>query len=121
MNDQAVVLLGQLAAKLGTTSEYLWTVLVRQAPVQSIITLGEYVLVAALLFSLYRFRAPVSGFFRAWADAEDFTAAIGIAISAIVLIVLVLSCLFSFSGMVTGFVNPEYWALNKILATIKAK
>ena len=33
MNDQTALLLKQLADKLGTTTEYLWAVLLKQAPI----------------------------------------------------------------------------------------
>lgn len=37
MNEQTVKLVEQLAQKLGTTTEYLWNVLIKQAPISAAI------------------------------------------------------------------------------------
>lgn len=39
MNEQTAKLLEQLASKLGTTSEYLWNILLKQAPIDATVTL----------------------------------------------------------------------------------
>jgi hypothetical protein len=121
MNEHAAALLHNLAAKLGTTSEYLWAVLVKQAPISSFITLGEYALVAVLFATLYRFRLQIGGFMRDWFAEEEVSAFFASAIAGLTLAVLLIACLLSFSSMLTGFLNPEYWALKEVLSAVKSK
>ena len=119
MNEQTAQLLQGLADKLGTTSAYLWGVLVKQAPISSTIALVEYVLIFVLLAALFRFRVAIGKFFRGWFESEEVSAFLASAVFVIVLVVLLLAVLFSVSTTITGFLNPEYWALNKVLSTVK--
>ena len=119
MNEQTAALLQNLADKLGTTSQYLWAVLVKQAPIYSVITLVEYVAFALLLTALYRFRVPVGKFIKAWFETEEITAFIFCVVAGLTLVTLILSCLFSVSPMLTGFLNPEYWALKEVMNAVK--
>ena len=44
-----------LAEKLGTTVEYLWGVLIKQAFIEGIVNTIEVVIVSIILFVIYRF------------------------------------------------------------------
>ena len=43
MNDQTAKLIEQLAQKLGTTTEYLWSVLIKQAPIDALSRLAFFI------------------------------------------------------------------------------
>lgn len=121
MNEHTAELISQLAAKLGTTSEYLWMVLIKQAPISSAIWLIEYVVVACIIAASYRFREQLGGFMRAWFERDEVTASVSCLIFTVISIVILMCCLFGISSTITGFVNPEYWALNEILSAVKSK
>lgn len=120
MNDQTAQLLRELAAKLGTTSEYLWSVLVRQASVSATTTLLYLISVIILGIILYKAHRRFSK--KAENDRynntvyEDLEWPIGVmVIGGLGWLVLALALFFSFPDIINGYFNPEYWALNKIL------
>ena len=116
MNEATQKMVEELAAKLGTTAEHLWGVLVRQAPISS---LCDVLAIAAWFAGLvWAFRLVTrkttenengdaewgyEGVFWAW-TVWGVTAGI---------LVLVAGC--SFATIVSGFLNPEYWALKQVL------
>ena len=118
MNDKTIQLLEALAAKLGTTAEYLWGVLIKQASIDATTHL-IIISVLAIMVMLY-----VKWLVNKLKD-EDFdwddhfgTQAIAIMMGAISFVgVLVMVKLIP--GIVTGYMNPEYWALQKILEAIQ--
>ncbi len=116
MNEQTSKLIEQLAAKLGTTADYLWAVLVRQAAIHSIINLIEFVVIIAIGFIIYPI---ITKFYR----NNEFGYNIGPDMLVIITVgtwsILFVTCLFSINGIITGFLNPEYWALQEILDTLK--
>ncbi len=120
-------LIEQLATKLGTTVEFLWGILIKQAFVSACFSLGYVLFViiyGVIIFKLHlkfsnetvketkygkdtvcdydndSFIIPMVVFFTIW---------VGFAIGA----------LCSIYNVFLGFFNPEYWALNEILNTIK--
>lgn len=122
MDDKTLQALTVLANKLGTTAEYLWGVLVRQAPITGVIDLC---LTVGLLFAAacwYRFvkakttkppkteedRHPEAD----WHDEGKFFGWISVALLCAIVGVVVVSTL---STTVAALVNPEYWALRQLL------
>lgn len=111
-------LLEKLAAKLGTTIEHLWMVLVNQAHVQvwkNAVTIIILAIVNAF-FAKYAF-----GLFKGkhFSDDDD---AYPIFVVIFTTILLVTSSIFGVRLFLEAFdaaLNPEYWALNKILELIK--
>lgn len=111
MNAETLQLVEKLAAKLGTTSEYLWGVLLKQAPITAIINAIEMVAMAALIYYLWRklLRTEFTGYDALTAKVilyismTVFTAAAGIGITC------------SFETVITAAINPEYWALKQII------
>lgn len=111
MNQEQLVLLEKLATKLGVTSEYLWSVLVKQAPVSSTVDLilgvvAFLVLVAAVFFAK-----------RGLDDDEELPAILG-AIATLVSFCVFVGFLCCLSNILSGFFNPEFWALNYILSHV---
>jgi hypothetical protein len=123
MNEQTAALVSTLAAKLGTTSEYLWSVLIRQAPVSAYITLAEYGLTAIVFALLWKFRALINKGIRELFERNS-TEIFGVVVVIAVVIfgvIWMIAMTVSFESMVTALVNPEYWALDRVLHAVKSK
>lgn len=111
-------MLRELAEKLGTTSEYLWTVLIKQAYISGF---GSCYTIVGIL-------GAFAGYFylgklvhkKVADDSWDSEALIplyivgGIGFVAGAIIVICLPY-----EIITAFMNPEYWALNKILSKVE--
>ena len=54
MEEKTVLLIAKLAEKLGTTSEYLWDVLISQASISATISLIQIIFVYVVGFIIYR-------------------------------------------------------------------
>ena len=121
MNDKTAALLQTLADKLGTTSQYLWGVLIKQAPISGTIVLVEYLMTILVLVAIWKFRVPLNKWFREGASDYDFLFFIGSIICGVIAVFWFVACIVMFEGMVTAFLNPEYWALDHILSTLKSK
>jgi len=115
MDNQTTELLSKLAEKLGTTSEYLFGVLVRQAPISSSILLFNYALLVVAGVVLYRthLRLLIKGIY------EDEGYRLLMVLGVLLWSVLVLLALCYVENMIAGFFNPEYWALDKILSSVR--
>lgn len=106
-------LLEKLAEKLGTTVEFLWGVLVKQAHIIAYINLS----VAGLFFLLM-----IYGLFRLMKDPptpipnDEMYAphVVGIILLIVGVVVVLVT---GISGFV-ALLNPEYWALRKVLRII---
>jgi L-asparagine transporter-like permease len=115
--EQVTKLLEQLAIKLGTTVEYLWGILNKQATVQLQInqiwmTWEMWIGIAAIIF----FVLIIIGMIFA-KDEREISAAMGwLAFCIFVVIITVGVCYYgNYTQNITLKTNPEYWALNEIL------
>ena len=127
MNENTLKLIEQLAQKLGTTSEYLWGVLIQQSYIQATIGIVEVALVI-VAFYVYlkihyklssktykdRYGDTISGY-----DKYEEGAVIPMSLSGVLLLVFIIWGFLNISHIITGFLNPEYWALEQILNTLK--
>lgn len=111
MNDQTIQLLESLAAKLGTTSEMLWGVLVKQAPISA----SMDILVAFILAFLMGSTFGLSKAFRE-KDAEFAVTCMVAGVALTVLFTIYCSC--TLGSTAAGFLNPEYWALKELLNSL---
>lgn len=111
MTPQIEQLITELSAKLGTTAEHLWGVLIKQAPIEAAVSLGIILSVWGLtvLLSFFTWRAYDKGN----GDTEMF---------CFLLIVSVIMGIISFfvtgasiNEVFSGFLNPEYWAFKQII------
>lgn len=111
-------LLQQLADKLGTTTQYLWAVLVKQAPIQATTILIQMILVAIFTVVLVQKHKKYSK----EEDPYDMYDHPGrgpvMVIGSVVALVLLIFSFFYIPEMVNGFLHPQYWALNHILNAI---
>lgn len=98
-------LLEKLAEKLGTTSSYLWSVLIKQAFIDGILSIIFCVLIAIWTYAL-------------WYDGYDEGTAYAFTMAVIAVLICALVMLYNIP---TAFLNPEYWALKEVLSAIKPK
>lgn len=109
MNEQTQQLLEKLSNKLGTTVEHLWGVLVRQAPISSAMDLVVLTAMAIGLAALWRFVKKIHQ------DAnDDYLMPLGILLMVGILGFAAFVC-GNLSEIISGFFNPEYWALRQII------
>lgn len=116
MNAQTAQLLQSLADKLGTTSEYLWAALVRQAPISAAVDLVQYAVILLVAHWLFRMRDKA----RKWMD-DDIANVIPYGIAWVFVCAFLLVALVSIQNTIAGFFNPEYWALRELLSAARGK
>lgn len=120
MNEQTTRLIEQLAQKLGTTAEYLWAVLLKQAPISAATDLF-YLLMSIIggiiLIKIHKSLCKKKGEYDTsiYEEHDGWLVPVMI-ISVIIWAVLFIASISSIGGIVNGFFNPEYWALNKVLS-----
>ncbi len=107
-------LLEQLATKLGTTTEYLWTILLKQAPIHAFTIIGAFIF--CILFGILLLRI-----FSKYRDTVEYKMDwqipfIFISIIWMFVFIIVIAYL---SSAITALLNPEYYALQQILNAIK--
>ena len=114
MDPKALEMLQQLSTKMGVAVDVLWEALLRQAFVSamtgSLLIGGGLATLVCLTWALY---ANWEGVIVP-NDMEGLMVGL---ICGWILWVLVVQ--FVTTNLITGFCNPEYWALQKILGLIK--
>ena len=122
MNDQTTKLLEQLASKLGTTSQYLWGVLLKQAPIEATIDLIQTAIIVLIGWILWKVHKKLMDDTSKISYSEH-QEAVGIPMILLSIVVLVFFiCAFCCSAeIVYGYFNPEYWALHKVLELMNSK
>lgn len=116
MNETTAKLLEQLASKLGTTTEYLWSVLLKQASIDATTTLFQFILIgisAKSLYSLHKKLCKEVDGYTGYEKNESYI--FTMAIAGIIVAFLAVIAFFHIGDVVNGLVNPEYWALDRIL------
>lgn len=114
MEKQALDLLENLSAKLGTTVDQMWAILLKQAPISATIDFIQYAMIG---IAVWVFAKMVKKY---WGEMGDNTLLVVWAIGAILVIISIVA-FFSFPNSVTAILNPDYWALKQILSAVKAK
>lgn len=117
MNNETASLLNKLADKLGTTAENLWAILLHQAPVDATVTLIQSVIFLLTPFIVYKVHRRIEKMEYGYGENDAY--GILMILSAIVSVVLVIIVICSISTIINGYLNPQYWALEKILDTLK--
>ena len=112
-------ILQQLAESLGTTTQYLWGVLVKQAPVQATIILIQMLLVVAFTIVLVQKHKKYSKEEYPYDMIEHPVRGVAMVVAAGLAVILLVVCFCYIPEMVNGFLRPEYWALDHILSTFK--
>lgn len=122
MDEKFQQLIEALAAKLGTTAEHFWGVLVRQAPISGAVDLVLCVVIAAVTVwwvALVKRKTTcppeteTNRYPKAeWRDEGAFLAWL---VTVIFGVSALLSVIGSAQGIVAAFANPEYWALKQLV------
>lgn len=120
MDSNTEKLIEQLAQKLGTTSQYLWSVLVNQAKFDALTTLFQFAILAVVGYIILKVHRRLSALATDRYSTYGGNDAYGtlMTVVAIVYCLLLIVAFFSLDSVINGFFNPEYWALHKILNTI---
>ncbi len=112
----------QLAIKLGTTADYLWSVLLKQAPISALTDLIYFILISIggiILFKAHKRFSKLGedGWTNKYEDSEELVFVMGV----IVLLwgVSFIVAFLSLGNVINGFFNPEYWALNQVISNLK--
>ena len=110
MDDKTLQALTAIANKLGTTAEYLWGVLLKQAPISATVDL---LLIVAWIAGTAMIWSYVSKKSKEWHD----DAGVFVAWMCVALLVVfgALMIVLSASNIAAALFNPEYWALKQIL------
>ena len=123
MDQNTLQALTALAAKLGTTAEYLWGVLLRQAPITGatdLLVMVAWVTAVVIWARIVRRKtakpAPTTED-RYPSAAWDDEVGVGLAWASVAAIAAITSLIIgsNLSTTVAALVNPEYWALRQIL------
>lgn len=119
MNEQTVQLIEKLATKLGTTSEYLWGLLIKQAPISATINLVYFIFViitGVLLYKLHKYFSKEDSRGRTiYDDGDNMLVIVPMVIGVTLWTIFALVSFFSLGDVFNGFANPEYWALKEVL------
>lgn len=107
MNKELIEMLKQLGEKMGTTGEHLWTVLIKQQPINSLIDVFSISVLTLISWKLYQWVKtqenimdhPVLPFLFCW---------------VIFCLILYLSFIFCLPTIIAGFFNPEYSAMQDL-------
>jgi hypothetical protein len=122
MNKETLDLLHQLAAKLGTTADHLWAILVRQAFVSGCTDLLFYMFTLAIVCATAK---KTKRWTAAMKEADEEPVALfyagTISASWVLSLVFIIVSVVSIQDTVAAFVNPEYWALKQILSAVSPK
>lgn len=112
-------LLRELAKELGTTTEYLWSVLLKQAFISGLTDVLYIVLWMIFCISLYKTFFHIRENWD-WYVERDWEPVAVWVVSLQVLLVFIFTIIvmFGLHTTVSAFFNPEYWALQKILSLL---
>lgn len=120
MKDELSLQLSELAKKLGTSVDQLYAASIKQAKIQLIYEVIHFFIFAGLTYGLYEFYLFLPEFDK----NTEYLSLIEIAKIMSMLGVFLLSVSFILSipstikEIITLYKNPEYWAMQDILASI---
>lgn len=116
MNDDLQKQLAQLASKLGTTVDHLWSVMVKQAPIDSCVFFFTLAIMVAVTYTFWK------RFSSAKVDPETIGGechkVLMLILFGVMLLATFILLVCGLSEAIAGFLNPEYWALQDLLAKI---
>ena len=121
MNEVTLTALTALAAKLSTTVDHLWGVLLAQAAISSYTLIsifsGLYLILAVWAYALfkgYQKKPDTEDKYhdtRYWEDETLGWNLVGIIFSAAIVTIIFLC---NIPSILSGLINPEYWALMEL-------
>jgi hypothetical protein len=118
MDNKTEALIRELANKFGTTVEHLWGVMIKQAYISSIVDIIQYIIIILAVIAFIKlhkkFLKPAEDDYSIYEDNDEWLPALMFAFGFALTIIVVISFL-SIGSTITGFINPEYWALDHII------
>ncbi len=121
MNEQTAKSFGQLADKLGTTSEHLWGILLKQAPIDATVTLLQTIFLFLIGWTLWiihkKLLSKPSGQERhdSYYEMYGGAAVLPMALAIFVWVIMMIICICCFDSIVSGYFHPEHWALKEAI------
>jgi hypothetical protein len=113
MTNETAKILEVLAQKLGTTSEYLWGVLLKQAPISAVTEFIQYAfIIFVCVFWIKKVKIFVGKISNNEWNSDNWT---WIIITSVIIGMSAIVVFFSFPSTIYALVNPEYWALDMLL------
>ena len=116
--NELVPLLEKLSVKLGTSSEFLWGVLVRQAPISA--TINFIIFTVSVVSAAVLLKTGLTRW-NDWEKRDERGKQVIFIIFLMIISIIFLVSVCCLPDTIAGFINPEYWALNKILSSLKSK
>jgi len=116
LKEKAFELLQQLAIKLNTTIENLWGVMVKQGRVEAISSLISIILIWG--FGVFLYILHKRFIKKKIYDEYELLIGAPMIIGAIIFSFMLLYSLSCISDVITGFLNPDYWALKQLFEII---
>lgn len=114
---EVLQLIETLAAKLGTTVEYLWAVLLKQAFVSatiSVIFIAFTIICGIFLFAFHlQFSRQQDSRYSIYEESD--TTCIVMGLLGIVYVGLFIGAVINVENVIIGYLNPEYWAVSQLL------
>lgn len=119
MNEGTTKLLEQLAQKLGTTSEYLWGILLKQAPISATMNTLGFIIILLIGIVLYKLHNSfmINENKTSYYNLGD-NLGIPMFIVSIFWFGMVIFVFAKLPYILNGFFNPEFWAFNYILDSL---
>ena len=118
MNQEVIEMLKVLADKFGTTTEHLWSVLLNQAFLSGLFSTAF--LSVILISSVWWVRFALARIKKEKEENGYYSYPEDSAILWISIILLIPACgivsTIIVYDIMTAFLNPEYWALNRLLS-----
>jgi hypothetical protein len=111
MNEATQKMIEDLANKLGTTTEHLWGVLCRQAPISAVVGLACDAALLLIVVLAWHKLSRVK--YEHWDN--DFGKGVMYGGLALATAITVACALGALPTEIAGLVNPEYWALKQLL------
>jgi len=106
--NELTPLLEQLAIKFNTTAEHLWGVMVVQAPINATVHLGLFSIFYCCFFIAIKIaRKKWDG----WSNDQHISFYLIAGLSSLI---LAIGVAHDAELIITGYLNPEYWALMQI-------
>lgn len=112
MNEQTEKLIREFAEKMGTTAEHLWAVVIAQSAVGAWAQILSFVIWIAILAPVWL--ATIGELKLEIENGKMTPKTIAFYLSSIGLVMWVIILTSQIPWLVTRFVNPEYWALQRV-------
>lgn len=117
--EKLATVLETLAAKLGVATEVLWKALIVQAKLDAIASLFQYALIIGVTcFLIVKTKKVVDG---VNGGTDNPFGIVVIGVGWFIATLLLVAMFFSIPETIAGFMNPEFWAMNRVLKLMNPK